>query len=106
MASHIGVRDLKDLVDCGNKNREFLIDEFPIAVGVWGSSVRPRTGVIGVRGFELHEKRVHEIRDIANSDFPRSEVEIAEGVTVGSGNSREELEEFLDSSSLRRRRSW
>lgn len=101
MASHIGVQDLKDLVDCGNRNREF-----PIVVGVWGSSVRPRTGVIGVRGFELHEKRVHEIRDIANSDFPRSEVEIAEGVTMGSGNSREELEEFLDSSSLRRRRSW
>jgi hypothetical protein len=65
VASHIGVRDLKDLVDCGNRNREF-----PIAVGVRGSSVRLRTGVIGVRGFDLHEKRVHEIWDITNSKFP------------------------------------
>jgi hypothetical protein len=33
--------------------------------------------------------------NIAKPDFSRSEREIAEGVTVGRENSREELEEFF-----------
>jgi hypothetical protein len=54
----------------------------------------------------LHENRAHEFRDIAKPDFPISKGEIVEGVNVGSENSQEELEEFFNSSGLRRRRSW
>jgi hypothetical protein len=37
----------------------------------------------------------HEIRDIANPDFPRSKGEITEEIAVGIKNSREELKESL-----------
>jgi hypothetical protein len=55
-------------------------------------SVDPLT--IGVRGLELHVNRVRVNREFPSRDIPISEGEIAEGVTVGTRDSRGELEEL------------
>jgi hypothetical protein len=78
VASHIGVRCLKGLVDRGNRKHKSPIDDFPIAKGCVGSKRQPCGQVssdkqhIGVRGsgFGVAQERVHEVRDITKPDFP------------------------------------
>jgi hypothetical protein len=62
--------------------------------GVQVSAARTRAIGIGVRDFDLHGNCVSRIREIAKSDLPICEKEIAEEYPVGDEDSREELEEL------------
>jgi hypothetical protein len=77
VASHIGVRCLKGLVDHGNRKHKSPIGNFPITKGCVGSKCQPCGQVlsekqhIGVRGsgFGVAQERVHKVRDIMKPDF-------------------------------------